>query len=77
MGNFKEDLAAVRAFVFDVDGVFTDGNITVTPDNDFIRTYNAKDGFAMKHLARIATHPVAIITAGLGNSLMTRFKMLG
>ena len=27
MGNFKEDIARVKAFVFDVDGVFTDGGI--------------------------------------------------
>ena len=25
MGNFKEDIARVEAFVFDIDGVFTDG----------------------------------------------------
>ena len=46
MGNFKEDIARVRAFVFDVDGVFTDGGIIVTPGGDLIRVYNAKDGFA-------------------------------
>ena len=27
MGNFKEDIARTRAFVFDVDGVLTDGGI--------------------------------------------------
>ena len=27
MGNFKEDIARTRAFVFDVDGVMTDGGI--------------------------------------------------
>ena len=44
MGNFKEDIARVRVFVFDVDGVLTDGGISVTPEGDFIRTYNSKDG---------------------------------
>ena len=44
MGNFKEDIARCRAFVFDVDGVMTDGGIIPTIDGDFIRRYNAKDG---------------------------------
>ena len=47
MGNFKEDIARVRVFVFDVDGVLTDGGISVTPEGDFIRKYNSKDGYAL------------------------------
>ena len=41
MGNFKEDIARCGAFVFDVDGVMTDGGIIPTADGDFIRRYNA------------------------------------
>mgnify|MGYP000565861405 FL=1 len=37
MGNFKEDIARTEAFVFDVDGVFTDGNIMPLADGDFLR----------------------------------------
>jgi 3-deoxy-D-manno-octulosonate 8-phosphate phosphatase (KDO 8-P phosphatase) len=76
MGNFKEDIAAVRAFVFDVDGVFTDGGIIVTPEGDFIRKYNSKDGYAVAYAIKMG-YPVAIITGGRGNTLEVRFKMLG
>ena len=76
MGNFKEDIARVKALVFDVDGVFTDGKITVTPDNQFVRSYNAKDGFGMKVLTSRG-YRVAIITGGRGSSLLERFRMLG
>ena len=41
MGNFKEDIARTEAFIFDVDGVMTDGGIIPTLDGDFIRRYNA------------------------------------
>ena len=41
MGNFKEDIVRTEAFVFDVDGVMTDGGIIPTLDGDFIRRYNA------------------------------------
>ena len=40
MGNFKEDIARTEAFIFDVDGVMTDGGIIPTLDGDFIRRYN-------------------------------------
>ena len=62
MGNFKEDIARTEAFVFDVDGVMTDGGIIPTLDGDFIRRYNAK---------------VCIITGGRGKTLENRLKMLG
>jgi 3-deoxy-D-manno-octulosonate 8-phosphate phosphatase KdsC-like HAD superfamily phosphatase len=31
MGYFKEDLGRVKAFVFDVDGVFSDGILVLKP----------------------------------------------
>ena len=76
MGNFKEDIARVRAFVFDVDGVFTDGGITVTPEGEFIRQYYAKDGYAVAYALK-AGYPVCIITGGRGRGLEKRFEMLG
>ena len=61
MGNFKEDIARIRAFVFDVDGVMTDGGITVTPEGEFLRTFYAKDGYALS-LALKKGYRIAIIT---------------
>ncbi len=66
----------MRAFAFDVDGVFTDGSITVMPDNEFVRTYNSKDGFIIKALVKKG-YPVAIISGGKGKSLFGRFELLG
>ena len=58
MGNFKEDIVRTEAFVFDVDGVMTDGGIIPTLDGDFIRRYNAKDGSARsKWATRSASSP--------------------
>ncbi|MDR0955038.1 MAG: HAD hydrolase family protein [Rikenellaceae bacterium] len=76
MGNFKEDIEHVRAFAFDVDGVFTDNKITVTPDGDFVRAYNAKDGFGLKTVVEKG-YPVCVITGGKGIALLRRFEMLG
>ncbi len=76
MGNFKEDIAKITTFVFDVDGVFTDGGIVPLADGDFIRTYYAKDGYAVAYALKHG-YTVAIITGGRGPTLETRFRMLG
>lgn len=76
MGNFKEDISKIKAFIFDVDGVFTDGGIIPMSDGDFIRKYNAKDGYAIAYALKKG-YKVAIITGGRGANLETRFKLLG
>ena len=76
MGNFKEDIARTSAFVFDVDGVLTDGGIIPTVDGDFIRRYNAKDGYALSYALRMG-YRVCIITGGRGRTLEHRLTMLG
>ena len=76
MGNFKEDIARTEAFVFDVDGVMTDGGIIPTLDGDFIRRYNAKDGYALAYAIKMG-YKVCIITGGRGKTLENRLKMLG
>ncbi len=76
MGNFKEDIAKVEAFVFDVDGVMTDGGIIPTIDGDFIRRYNAKDGYALAYAIKMG-YKICVITGGRGKNLEHRLKMLG
>ena len=76
MGNFKEDIARVEAFVFDVDGVMTDGGIIPTPDGDFIRRYHAKDGYAIAYAIREG-YKICVISGGRGEMLRRRLEMLG
>lgn len=76
MENFKEAIARVEAMVFDVDGVMTDGRIIPTPEGDFLRCYNAKDGYALAYAVRHG-YRVCIITGGYGPTLERRIRMLG
>ena len=76
MGNFKEDIARVEAFVFDVDGVMTDGGIIPTADGDFVRRYDAKDGYAIAYELREG-YKVCVISGGRGKMLENRLTMLG
>ncbi|MFR9523034.1 MAG: HAD hydrolase family protein [Rikenellaceae bacterium] len=76
MGNFKEDIALCEAIILDVDGVLTDGGIIPTVDGDFIRKYNAKDGYALAYAIKEG-YNICIISGGRGQTLMNRLTMLG
>jgi 3-deoxy-D-manno-octulosonate 8-phosphate phosphatase (KDO 8-P phosphatase) len=76
MTNFKEDLQRVKAFAFDVDGVFTDGKIYLYSKDEFVRAVNIKDGYALRYAVNKG-YPVAIITGGNSETLKTRFQKLG
>ena len=73
--NFKELLADVEAIVFDVDGVMTDGGIMPLADGDFIRKYNAKDGYALAYAVKHGFN-VGVISGGFGNTLASRMNRL-
>ncbi len=76
MGNFKEDIALIEALVFDVDGVFTDGGITLMPDGDFLRQYNSKDCYALGRALQ-AGLKVCIISRGWGGLMEEWFRTMG
>lgn len=74
--NYKDILGRIRALVFDVDGVMTDGTVTVFPSGEFVRRMNVKDGYALQ-LAVRRGYRVIIITGGRDDSILTRFNRLG
>ena len=52
MDNFKQKLRAIKCFVFDVDGVLTDGKLFLMPTGDPVRVMNSKDGYAMREATK-------------------------
>jgi 3-deoxy-D-manno-octulosonate 8-phosphate phosphatase (KDO 8-P phosphatase) len=76
MSNFKENLSRIKAFAFDVDGVFSNGNIYLLPDGDVIRSMNIKDGYAIQFAVKM-NYPIAIITGALSATVERRFASLG
>jgi 3-deoxy-D-manno-octulosonate 8-phosphate phosphatase (KDO 8-P phosphatase) len=74
--NLFDKLRAVRGFVFDVDGIFTDNRILVTETGELLRTMNVRDGLAIK-FAIAAGFPVGIITGGRSAGVTKRLADLG
>jgi 3-deoxy-D-manno-octulosonate 8-phosphate phosphatase (KDO 8-P phosphatase) len=74
--NFKKDLMNIKAFAFDVDGVFTDGTFILYPGGEFLRMMNIKDGYAVQYCVKQG-YPIAVITGGNSETIRKRFEYLG
>jgi 3-deoxy-D-manno-octulosonate 8-phosphate phosphatase (KDO 8-P phosphatase) len=75
MSNYKEKLLKVNTFIFDYDGVLSDGQVILTSDGDALRTANVKDGYAMQ-LAIKKNYRIVIISGGYSESMKRRFETL-
>tara|TARA_B100000780_G_scaffold70251_1_gene46837 strand:- start:7773 stop:8294 length:522 start_codon:yes stop_codon:yes gene_type:complete len=74
--NYKEKLNKIETFVFDIDGVFTDGKIIVDSQGKESRSFNTKDGIAVK-LANDLGYNIAIITGANNEGIKARMNRLG
>ena len=71
--NLLQRLKQINCFVFDVDGVLTDGSLLVMPNGIMVRKMNIKDGYALQ-LAIKMGYRVLIISGG--NSLEVKDRLL-
>ena len=74
--NITVIIKRIKTFIFDVDGVLTDGRILLTTEGEMYRSVNTKDGYAIK-LAINTGFKIAIISAGINEGVKKRFKALG
>lgn len=74
--SYKEFLNQIRTFIFDVDGVLTDGSVQISTSGELLRTMDIKDGFAMKH-ARQQGYTICIISGGKNEGVRLRLRDLG
>ena len=76
MINYKEKLASIKAFVFDFDGVMTNGDVWVYGDGETVRCGNIKDGFAIQYAVKKG-YTIAVISGATSKSIDNRMSMLG
>ena len=74
--NYKKILCQIRCFVFDVDGVMTDGSLLIQPDGTMYRTMNIKDGYAMQ-LAIKKGYQIFVISGSTPEGVKKRLERLG
>jgi 3-deoxy-D-manno-octulosonate 8-phosphate phosphatase (KDO 8-P phosphatase) len=76
MTNYKQLLHSIKTFIFDVDGVMTNGIVLITPDGELLRSMNVKDGYALQLAARKG-YRIIIISGGRCEAVRERFTLLG
>ena len=72
LAEFKK----IKCFVFDVDGVLTNGNLLLMPGGLMARVMNIKDGYALQ-LAVKKGYQVWVISGGSSEEVKCRLQNLG
>ncbi len=67
---------SIRHFIFDIDGVLTDGSVWVMPGGEQVRRMNIKDGFALQ-LAHRCGYSIAVISGSAPSAVRSRLQNLG
>lgn len=74
--NILELFKPVKTFVFDVDGVLTDGTLQLLENGGLSRKMHIKDGYALQLAVKKSYH-VAIISGGNSSQVEKRLRGLG
>lgn len=74
--NYKEKLEDIELFVFDYDGVFTDGIVHLMEDGSNVRQANTRDGYAVQWAIKQGLN-VAVLTGGKESAVKARMELLG
>lgn len=71
-----EKFKQIRNFIFDIDGVLTDGSITLMSDGSQVRKMNIKDGYAIQLAIKKGYH-ISVISGGSSEMAKKRLQGLG
>ena len=76
MNEWEKTLKNVTTFIFDYDGVMTDGTVYMDSNGDPLRTSNVKDGYALQLASKLGYH-LAVISGAVVTNITKRLNALG
>jgi 3-deoxy-D-manno-octulosonate 8-phosphate phosphatase (KDO 8-P phosphatase) len=74
--NVLSEFKKITTFIFDVDGVLTDGTVLVLENGLQARRMNIKDGFALQMAAK-NNYRILIVSGGKSDQVIDRLQKLG
>ena len=74
--EYPQVLSQITTFIFDVDGVLTNGQVIIQESGEQTRIMNIKDGFALQLAVKLG-YKVIIISGGKSEAVKTRLQGLG
>ncbi len=75
MTSYKELLNKVTTFIFDVDGVLTNGCVSLF-NNEMVRALSSRDAYALQYASKMG-YNIFIITGGNSTQVKDRLLDLG
>lgn len=73
--SYKISLNNISTFIFDVDGVLTDGGVNLFT-NEAVRSLNARDGYALQYASKMG-YNIFIISGGNSEAVKLRLQAAG
>ena len=74
--NLSAKISSIKLLVLDIDGVLTDGKILIEENGNVSKSFNVKDGLAIKLLLKEGIE-VVFLSGSHSNSINLRAKQLG
>lgn len=76
MKDLNALLSEVTTFIFDYDGVMTEGIVYMDSNGDPLRTSHVKDGYALQLAHKLGYH-LAVISGAVYTNILKRMNALG
>lgn len=73
--SYKELLPYITTFIFDIDGVLTDGGVNILTQ-EAVRTINSRDGYALRYASKMG-YSIFVISGGDSKALKKRLILNG
>jgi 3-deoxy-D-manno-octulosonate 8-phosphate phosphatase (KDO 8-P phosphatase) len=73
--NYKIKLKTIDCFIFDVDGVLTNGSVLIN-GTDYQRSIHVKDSYAIQYAAKLG-YKIFLITGGESEFIRKTYTKLG
>jgi 3-deoxy-D-manno-octulosonate 8-phosphate phosphatase (KDO 8-P phosphatase) len=74
--NYLNKFRGISTFIFDIDGVLTDGRVLLQADGSLLRNLSIRDGYSMR-IAIKKGYQIFILSGGDTPGAFERFKSLG
>ena len=74
--NILAAFKSIKTFVFDMDGVLTDGSLLILNDTEWVRKMDIKDGYGM-HVAANNHYRMVVISGSTSEESKKRLEHLG
>ena len=71
---YLDKLKNISTFIFDIDGVLTDGNIYVNDDGVFSRSTSVKDGYAIEIMTGASYHIMQMLSFAMRTWTLNHIK---